>query len=94
MLVGMMPKAARERSVSFRARAPHSLHIREGPKSSKHFAARQAAGDEPVGREIGDDLATVLGNHHLFFDSRGAGAVLGALPGFQRVATIKWLLQP
>ena len=30
--VSMMPEAARERSVSFRARAPHSLRIREYPR--------------------------------------------------------------
>jgi len=32
MPAGMMPKAARERTVSFRARAPHSLRIREYPR--------------------------------------------------------------
>ena len=38
--VSMMPEAARVRSVSFRARAPHSLRIREYPRPKASFTER------------------------------------------------------
>ena len=37
---------------------------------SEDFTTRQAAGDEAVGREVGDDLAAVLGDNDLFLDAR------------------------
>jgi hypothetical protein len=38
--VSMMPEAARERSVSFRARAPHSLHLSEYLRDRRPWRAR------------------------------------------------------
>ena len=38
----MMPEAARERSVSFRARAPHSLHLPEYPRPKASFTERDS----------------------------------------------------
>jgi hypothetical protein len=38
----MMPEAARERSVSFRPRAPHSLHLREYPRPKASFTERDS----------------------------------------------------
>ena len=38
----MMPKAARERSVSFRPRAPHSLHLQEYPRPKASFTERDS----------------------------------------------------
>ncbi len=40
--VSMMPEAARVRSVSFRARAPHSLRIREYPRPKASFTERDS----------------------------------------------------
>ena len=40
--VSVMPEAARERSVSFRARAPHSLRIREYPRPKASFTERDS----------------------------------------------------
>ena len=40
--VSMMPKAARVRSVSFRARAPHSLHLQEYPRPKASFTERDS----------------------------------------------------
>ena len=40
--VSMMPEAARERSVSFRARAPHSLHLQEYPRPKASFTERDS----------------------------------------------------
>jgi hypothetical protein len=37
-----MPEAARERTVSFRARAPHSLRIREYPRPKASFTERDS----------------------------------------------------
>jgi hypothetical protein len=42
MPVSMMPKAARERSVSFRPRAPHSLRFREYPRPKASFTERDS----------------------------------------------------
>src|SRR5262249_7393465 len=53
------------------------------PMTSKHLATRQPARNEPVRREVGDDLTAVLGNDDFLFDARGAGAVFGALPGLE-----------
>ena len=50
----------------------------------EYFTARQPTGDQPVGREIRNDLATVLGDHNLFLNTRCPGAVLSALPGLER----------
>ncbi len=41
----MMPEAARKRSVSFRARAPHSLHLQEYPRPKASFTERDSLGD-------------------------------------------------
>ncbi len=41
--VSMMPEAARVRSVSFRARAPHSLRFREYPRPKASFISRSWA---------------------------------------------------
>ncbi len=38
----MMPEAARERTVSFRARAPHSLRFRECPRPKASFTERDS----------------------------------------------------
>jgi hypothetical protein len=38
----MMPEAARERTVSFRARAPHSLRIREYPRPKASLDERDS----------------------------------------------------
>ena len=40
--VSMMPEAARVRSVSFRARAPHSLRLREYPRPKASFTERDS----------------------------------------------------
>jgi hypothetical protein len=40
--VSMMPEAARVRSVSFRARVPHSLRIREYPRPKASFTERDS----------------------------------------------------
>jgi len=40
--VSMMPEAARVRSVSFRARAPHSLRFREYPRPKASFTERDS----------------------------------------------------
>src|SRR5208282_215511 len=40
--VSMMPEAARERTVSFRARAPHSLRFREYPRPKASFTERDS----------------------------------------------------
>jgi hypothetical protein len=50
---------------------------------SEDFATRQAAGDKPVRREGGVDLAAVLG-HDLFLDASRTAAVVGAFPGLER----------
>ena len=42
MPVSMMPEAARERTVSFRARAPHSLRIREYPRPKASLDERDS----------------------------------------------------
>ena len=42
--VSMMPEAARVRSVSFRARAPHSLRFREYPRPKASFTEREFEG--------------------------------------------------
>ena len=42
MPVSMMPEAARERTVSFRARAPHSLRFREYPRPKASFTERDS----------------------------------------------------
>ena len=51
MPVSMMPEAARERTVSFRARAPHSLRIREYPRPKASLDER----DLPRIAEMGTD---------------------------------------
>jgi hypothetical protein len=38
----MMPEAARERNVSFRPRAPHSLHLQEYPRPKASFTERDS----------------------------------------------------
>ena len=45
--VSMMPEAARVRSVSFRARAPHSLRIREYPRPKASFTERDSLNHVP-----------------------------------------------
>ena len=40
--VSMMPEAARVRSVSFRPRAPHSLHLQEYPRPKASFTERDS----------------------------------------------------
>ncbi len=40
--VSMMPEAARERSVSFRPRAPHSLRLQEYPRPKASFTERDS----------------------------------------------------
>ena len=40
--VSMMPEAARERIVSFRPRAPHSLHLQEYPRPKASFTERDS----------------------------------------------------
>ena len=42
MPVNMMPEAARERTVSFRPRAPHSLRFREYPRPKASFTERDS----------------------------------------------------
>ena len=49
----------------------------QGDEKLKHLAPRQPTRDQPVGGEVGDDLAAVLGHHDFLFDAGGAGAVLG-----------------
>jgi len=43
------------------ARSPAPLRFAGADEPSKHLAPRQPARDQPVGREIGDDLAAVVG---------------------------------
>jgi hypothetical protein len=52
MPADMMPKAARERTVSFRARAPHSLRIREYPRPKASLDEQ----DSPLVTERGTDV--------------------------------------
>src|SRR5262249_45210141 len=47
--------------------------VRASP--SVNLAARQAAGDQMVAGEVGDDVAAILGHHHFFLDARGARTV-------------------
>ena len=42
MPVNMMPEAARERTVSVRARAPHSLRLQEYPRPKASFTERDS----------------------------------------------------
>src|SRR3974390_1978597 len=51
---------------------------------SKYFAARQPARDQTIGREVGDDLTTILGHDDLLLNARRPRAVLGTLPGLER----------
>src|SRR5208282_1318572 len=53
--VSMMPEAARERTVSFRARAPHSLRFREYPRPKASFTERDS-------RCVSDIVTNVKGN--------------------------------
>src|SRR3546814_20939109 len=48
------------------------------------LATRQAAGDQAIRWEVGDDFATILGDDHLFLDPGGAGSVISAAPRFKR----------
>src|SRR6516162_10155779 len=48
--------------------------------SSKHFATWEAARNQAIRREVRDDLASVLRDHHLLLYPRGARTVVGALP--------------
>jgi hypothetical protein len=58
--VSMMPEAARERSVSFRPRAPHSLRIREYPRPKASVDERDSracngSGDDCQGCRVSRD---------------------------------------
>ncbi len=41
-------------------------------RASEHLVAGQAAGNQVVRREVGDDLAAILGDHDLFLDAGSA----------------------
>ena len=56
--VSMMPEAARVRSVSVRARAPHSLRIREYPRPKASFTERDSFSSVPDPRTNVNENAT------------------------------------
>jgi hypothetical protein len=50
----MMPEAARERTVSFRARAPHSLRVREYPRPKASLDERDSCRVTDRGTNVKD----------------------------------------
>ena len=54
--VSMMPEAARERTVSFRPRAPHSLRVREYPRPKASVDER----DSRLVAEMGTDVKGIV----------------------------------
>jgi hypothetical protein len=75
---GRFPKAARERSVWLRPRAPHSLRFREYPRPKASFTERDSPaicngnGDECQGGHVNRDAASrpAFGYNKAGFDSR------------------------
>src|SRR3546814_2217944 len=68
---------------------PPSIEVVASPTSHpvarlEDLATRQAAGDQAIRWEVGDDFATILGDDHLFLDPGGAGSVISAAPRFKR----------
>src|SRR5689334_4793274 len=61
------------------AKVVSGLYRRKLPTRSVRMGDRQF-----LGRILGDHLATLGGDHHLFLDARGRDAVLGRAVGLER----------
>jgi hypothetical protein len=58
--VSMMPEAARVRSVSLRARAPHSLRFREYPRPKASFTERDSMSTVPeTGTKVNGEISVM-----------------------------------
>ncbi len=60
MPVSMMPEADRERTVSFRPRAPHSLRFREYPRPKASLDERDSRLVTEIGTFVKSNVAAIV----------------------------------